>query len=232
VIYLTFDTDHLTDERMSAFLARFMIPGDATFFCTQRFLALEKEQHSRHEIGLHPFLESSIDWIDTLRQLRENWPSSVQIDGIRSHSCVFSQRFGVNLHAHGYKYVSHMTPPPGTIISPFRYPWGIIEVPICYMDNMDLAYPNILRSHTPLNEAFLVEAISSDLPFVFDFHPLHILLNTTSPRAYAEWWAMGCPDDYTCEGVGVRSYFEKLTSMLNQTNSRCRSLRSLVNQVV
>ena len=231
MIYITFDTDHMTDNRMDSFLSTFELIGSCTFFCTQRFDALESTKHARHEIGLHPFLEDSPDWMMTIERLRAQWPISFEINGIRSHSCVFSQRFGVNLFEKGLSYVSHMTPPLGTVIPPFRYPWGIAEVPISYMDNMDLAYQHLIPNYTALDKNFLHKALMSDLPFVFDFHPIHILLNTTSPQAYAEWWKNGCPSDYVCNGFGVRDYFISLTETLKKHSSQSQTVSKLVQSM-
>jgi hypothetical protein len=218
----------MNNSRMETFLSRYPIPGIATFFCTERFLSLESADHDRHEIGLHPFLDNASDWMVAVKALRTQWPKSFNISGIRSHSCTFSQRFGVNIFKSGYTYISHMTPPPGTLIPPFRYPWGITEVPIAYMDNMDLAYPKIIPSHVPLNKEFILRAINSDLPYVFDFHPLHILINTSSPEAYAAWWANGCPEDYVCEGSGIGDYFSLLTNTLEKNGAFSHSLSSLL----
>jgi len=96
------------------------------------------------------------------------------------------------------------------------------------MDNMDLAYPKVITHHIPLNKDLILRAINSDLPYVFDFHPLHILLNTSSPEAYAAWWTKGCPEGYVCKDAGIGDYFSLLTDTLAKNGALSHSLSSLL----
>lgn len=229
MIFITYDTDHMTEARMESFLSTFRIPGEATFFCTERFGSLESKDNDRHEIGLHPFLDDQTDWMAVVTALRGQWPRSKSIRGVRAHSCTYSQRFGVNLSKAGFEYVSHVTVPISAPLQPYMYPWGIIEVPIHYMDNMDFTQVEVYPDHTPFDLNFIQDAVSSPLAFIFDFHPIHLLINSTSAAEYAVWWELGCPHDYCCEGRGVRDFYNDLVDIMIASGRQSQGLSKLLS---
>lgn len=212
MICLTFDTDWMTDESIARFLREIPIPGKATFFAHDHFQLLHA---SDHEIGPHPFFDDLRIWQQDLQKLVGGFPSAPR--GIRPHSCVFSHVVGVGLHALGYRYVSQAHGLFHTNLAPFRHPWGIWELPIYYMDSMDFWMPKNWpkMSHTPMNPEVIQNAIESDALFVFDFHPLHIALNTRSHEDYASVKNRvidggESPFELAFRGRGVRVFFEEL----------------------
>ena len=182
MIALTFDTDYVDDRRMAEFLDLVTIPGEATFFCTRRYAVLDGMQH---ELCPHPTLQAGADWSDELERYRALFPAAI---GWRSHSCVYSHLIAEHLAAEGYVYASTVDRLGEPRPRPYREAWGLWQLPIYYMDNLDFS----ARRHWPLaiTEPFapnLIErALTDDGVYIFDFHPIHVLLNSPSAEAYFE----------------------------------------------
>ena len=218
MICLTFDTDWMTDRTLARFLKDFPIPGRATFFLHDKFPSLAG---SAHELCPHPFIDNLGDWHSALATLAGALPTPPR--GVRPHSCVFSHMVGVELRALGYQYVSQATNLFQENLAPLRHPWGIWELPIYYMDNMDFCmaknWPDI--KHEPFNSNVIRMATEGDGLFVFDFHPIHIALNT---RNHDEYQAAKSkvlhdgvsPFEIACPGRGVRTFFEELCDAMSK----------------
>jgi hypothetical protein len=213
MICLTFDTDHMTDAWMKEFLGRFPIPGEATFFCHR---SLESLIASRHELGPHPFIENLSSWQQDFRALAATLSRTVS--GTRPHSCVFSHMVGVDLGKMGYTYVSQSNHIYQTGLRPYRHPWGLWELPIYYMDNMDFWIPKNWPTlgHEPFSPRIIDAALADpESLYVFDMHPLHIALNT---RSHSDYEAVKVrvlqegmsPFDLAVGGRGARVFFEEL----------------------
>ena len=212
MICLTFDTDWMTQDSLARFIAKFSIPGNATFFAHDHFPGLHA---TRHEVCPHPFIDNLTTWQDSLATLVSRFPNPPK--GVRPHSCVFSHMVGIDLHALGYRYISQAQNIFQTNLAPFRHPWGIWELPIYYMDNMDFWMPKNwpAAGHSPFDPKVIRSALDSDALFVFDVHPLHVALNTRTHEDY-----VSVKDKIISDGVspfelefpgrGVRSFFENL----------------------
>jgi hypothetical protein len=215
MICLTFDTDNMTEEWMAEFLKKFDWPGKATFFCHRYFSCLDR---SRHEVGLHPYLQSLPDVEQAVCQLRnEVSPSAI---GIRSHSCVTSHVIVEAFHKLGMQYCSNHEFLYQTSLRPFRQPWGLWELPIYYMDNMDFWFSEAWEDleHEPFRREVMEQAFDSDGLFVFAFHPLHIALNTRRLSDYNQvreniYEGRQAPFAMTFPGRGTRTFFEELLDM-------------------
>ena len=220
MICLTFDTDWMTDRGLARFLDEFPLPGHGTFFLHDSFPSLAG---NGHELCPHPFISDLANWRGTLDKLSATLPERPR--GVRPHSCVFSHMVGVELHAMGYRYVSQAANLYQPGLAPLRHPWGIWELPIYYMDNMDFwmskNWPGL--RHDPFNRDVIRIAIESEGLFVFDFHPLHVALNT---RGHEDYQAVkdrivkdgASPFDLTFPGRGTRTFFEELCSTMREKN--------------
>ena len=182
MICLSFDTDHMSETRMEEFLAAIRIPGRATFFCTQRYECIAD---TGHETAPHPFLGPTGDWAAELAAKREEFP---QAKGWRSHSCVFSHLLAQELAAAGYEYISTHDDFGRSGIRPHRHCWGVWHMPIYYMDNLDFSASRFWakRHHRSFDPKLLATALDGNGVYVFDFHPLHLLLNSPSAEFYLE----------------------------------------------
>lgn len=212
MICLTFDTDWMSPEAVERFLHDFPLPGRATFFCHEPFDSLAR---SGHELGPHPFIEDLRDWRADLASLRARVNPAAR--GVRAHSCVFSHVMGVGLHDMGFDYVSQASPLYQQGITPYRHPWGVWELPIYYMDNMDFwtggNWPDL--KHQPFSSRWIQDAVGGPDLYVMDFHPIHIALNTRTPDDYQSVKASivegrVSPFELTYPGRGTREYFQEL----------------------
>ena len=172
---------------MREFLQRVPVPGTGTFFCTQRYACLEA---TGHELCPHPLLDAGLDWEAELLRFRQLFP---QARGWRSHSCVFSHSLALRLGKLGYDYVSTHDEFGARAPVPHRHAWGVWQLPVYYMDTLDFCHPeNWPGVPWEVFDAGLIRrAIDGEGVFVFDFHPIHLLLNTSSTRQY-----MSCRDDF------------------------------------
>ena len=177
MIAITFDTDHLSNESMGVFLGSFEFPGSVTFFCTKRYQVLREEQYHPHEITIHPVFPPASDWETITRSLAEE--VGCPKTGVRPHSCACSQQYMVYLASQGYLYVSVATNLFQECLNPYYLPWGVWELPVYYMDNMDFVLAERRSEHRPFAPEVIHRAVSSEMLFVFDFHPIHMLRNTT-----------------------------------------------------
>jgi len=225
VICLTFDTDWMIDETLAMFLERVHWPGVATFFLHADLSCIHS---TPHELCPHPFIEDLRSWEKGMQSLASSIP--VRARGVRPHSCVFSHMIGIRLHELGYRYVSQAQHLFQAGLQPFRHPWGIWEMPIYYMDNMDFwmpkNWPNL--AHRPFSGEVIDRAINEPGLYVFDFHPLHIALNT---RCHADYTSVkqriveerASPFDLRFPGRGVGVFFDELCEALERSGVRSHS---------
>ena len=217
MICLTFDTDWMSDAAMARFVREFPIPGKATFFLHAPVPSLHR---TAHELCPHPFIDDLRDWQSAVATAAGyvNAPPK----GIRPHSCVFSHAMAVGLHELGYRYVSQANALHDRNARPVRQPWGIWELPIYYMDNMDFWAPGNWPDAglQPFRPEVLRTALGGEGVYVFDFHPIHIALNTRAPADYTavkDRIQKGeSPFDFTYPGRGTRSYFLELCQMMRE----------------
>ena len=131
----------------------------------------------RHEMASHPTLDDS-------RAAVIERPSGHF--GVRAHSCVSSHMISIAWREVGYVYQSNITDLGSRGAEPTRTAWGLWEVPISYMDNQDLWFGRNWGQPAlePLSTSLIHHALDASLPFVVDFHPIHIALNTQSVETY------------------------------------------------
>lgn len=199
---------------MREFLAEVPIPGQATFFCTMAYRGID----SNHELCPHPTLEPNTDWDEVLDRARETFPDA---RGLRPHSCVYSNLLALDLSRRGYRYLSCHDQFGSSRVAARREAWGRIwHLPIYYMESIDLAFmrhwPD--ANHKVFAPELLETAVNDDGLYVFDFHPIHLLLNSTSVEAYLsrrDAFMTGVPiAQIRCEGYGVRSYYDDLVKRM------------------
>ena len=175
MICLTFDTDYMTDDDMERFVKGWDLPGKITFFAHRRFACLEQDNY---EICPHPLIDSLQNWEKEVAKIAGEL--SAPSEGIRTHSCVFSHMIAIGLKKMGYKYSSNVNNLFQEDLRPYRHPWGIWELPIYYMDNMDFCMPGNWEDlqHIPFSPEVITKALGGNGLYIFDIHPLHVALNT------------------------------------------------------
>ena len=219
MICLSFDTDHLNERRLRDFLETHPFPGRATIFCHQPFDCLSDLEH---ELAPHPFLAEGADWLSELAEKRQMLPAAT---GWRSHSCVFSHILARWLGENDYQYVSVDERFGEAGIWPTRHPMGAIwQIPIYYMDTFDISRQRFWTGSDvrPFDPALIDKALRADGIHVFDFHPIHVMLNTPDPEFYfaaRDRYRAGEPIEslrYNGHGVGV--FFQALCEQMRAEN--------------
>ena len=172
MIAITSDTDWAPVEVIEYMLSILDERGiRATFFCTDRKAKSTIAAHSGHELAIHPNFRSGKDERNTLSKLLRVCPNA---KGVRSHCSYFHTKLTEIYEKLGIEYDSNWFVPQG--VRPFMLFNGILEIPMCFMDN--LAFDSKHGFSSPL----MLEP--SALPSVFNFHPVHVFLNTESPERY------------------------------------------------
>lgn len=208
---------------MEAFLATVSIPGEGTFFCTRRYDCLS----SPHELCPHPLLGERGNWAEELATTRSAFPDAL---GWRSHSCIYSHLIAERVAASNYLYASTQLDPVHAG-RPFREAWGLWHMPIFYMDNLDFSqsrfWPGV--EHAPFAGEIIDRALGSDGIYVFDFHPVHLLLNSTSAAAYLErrdaFLRGDSLDTLRCPGRGARTFYDELCARMASEGVQSVSMR-------
>ena len=214
MICLTFDTDHMSNEQMARWLGRTVIPGKATFFCTEWFAALASQAH---EISPHPDFSNSGGWLEAINSKRLEFPSARTW---RSHSLFFSQAINVELQRRNYQAVSVVEQFGDKLPLPYKLPWGLTQFPIYYMDNSDFCdfSPERSRKHVAFSQGLIDTAVAGNGVYVFDFHPIHLELNTPNFEYYIsnrdQFKSGSHTRDFSFSGRGTRTFYEDLVAAM------------------
>lgn len=210
---LTFDTDWMKPEWMDQFESKYRFPSEPTYFIHS---ASEEWRPSRGTAAPHPTVDPLKD-----PPAESFWHS----DGVRTHSCVSSHMLSLFWAGRGFTYESNTVRLFDSRIQASRSAWGLWDVPIFYMENMDIAleknWPQ--NNHKALDLSLILSKISDEHLQVFDFHPLHIALNTRDSEDYQtkKLQVLGGKNPWKCSsgGWGVRTLFEELVTSLEQHTS-------------
>ena len=115
-------------------------------------------------------------------------------------------------------------------IQPVRHPWGVWHFPIFYMDNMDFSSGCFWSSETegPFSDTMIEAALADDGVYVFDFHPIHLLLNTPERARYFSvrdrFKAGVALDQLVYAGNGTRRFYERLCAAMARDGLKSLSL--------
>lgn len=223
MICISFDTDHMDEHRMVEFLSKVYFPGLGTFFCTQSYHCLST---TIHEIAPHPYLGADNDWDQELINKRQEFPKAI---GWRSHSCVFSHKLAFWLWKNNYKYVTVHDDFGRCAMQPIKHSWGVWHLPIYYMDNLDFCRQDFFeRDEKPFSRSLIDNALEQDGIYVFDFHPIHLLLNTPSSEFYFEKRQQFCEgisiEKLSYTGYGTLNFFKDLCAAMQNVNIKSLTL--------
>jgi hypothetical protein len=122
-------------------------------------------------LAIHPYFKSVRTEKATLTRLLHIYPNA---KGSRSHCFYFHTRLTDTYKELGIEYDSNWFVPQ--IIRPFMLFNGILEIPINFMDNLALHTRDFISPVRVIK--------NTTLPLVFNFHPIHVYLNTESPMRY------------------------------------------------
>jgi hypothetical protein len=139
---------------------------------------------------------------------------------VRTHACINSHMLSMEFRRRGFEWLSAREEPGRRGIAPYREPWGLWHVPIYYMDNLDFSFRDFWPDvpTTSFRRELLEVAITEPGIYVFDFHPIHLMLNSTSARPYLsrrDRFIAGEPlDAIRCEGYGAGDYYRELVGLM------------------
>jgi hypothetical protein len=214
----------MSNVQMSRWLDRTVIPGKATFFCTERFASLASQPH---EISPHPDFPNSGGWLEAIDRMRIEFPNAKTW---RSHSLFFSQAINVELQRRNYQAVSVVEQFGDKFPLPYKLPWGLTQFPIYYMDNSDFCdfSSERNRKHVPFSRELIDTAIAGSGVYVFDFHPIHLELNTPNFEYYAsnrdQFKSGSHSRDVSFSGRGTRTFYEDLVAAMQLQNIFSKTL--------
>ena len=216
--FLTFDVDWAHDEIIEDcfnLVSSYAVPS--TWFVTHKFSLLHAlTDDKKVEIGIHPnfnnilFGETNKTSFQIIHEILSIVPDS---KSIRSHSLTQNERLIDLFHEFGLSHISNFFIPHSSKIEaiPF-YLWDdMIMVPHFWQDNvsikMDLDFP--------------VKEDSLSGFQVFNFHPIHVFLNTNNLELYEKTRPIHSnPKElikFRHNGVGVRSQLINLLETSKQT---------------
>lgn len=228
-IFLTIDLDWAADEVVLDTIQMLEAAGvAATFFVTHATPLLARlRRNPKFELGIHPDFNGLLD--GTASQPRsavsviDNLLALVpEAKAVRSHSMTQSSRLLDLFRNAGLTHESnHFIPAhTGIALKPFRHWNGLVRAPYFWEDDVALAY-----KVGPEIEELALEAQRLK---VFDFHPIHIALNTADMEHYertrsvhGDWAAI---QDRMFEGTGIRTLFQRLLK-LDSVHRRDRRVR-------
>jgi len=215
MIALTFDTDWMRQDDLRRFFDEYPFPGTGTIFLHQPYRFLESAPHERCP---HPSPVGPEEWKTSIRTLLDDL--GIEPTGVRTHSAIHSHRLEMALYELGFKYTSNTSRLFERHIQPVRLAWGLWELPIYYMDNLDLTMEEYWKDagHKPLSAEVVTQALRDEALYVFDFHPVHVTLNTPSLQYYlahhAELKSGASPFRLQYRGRGVGTLFRELCAAM------------------
>jgi len=196
----------------------------ATFFCTHAGINVPG-----HERALHPNFRRNGDTLQRLRQQIgmdiNNWTDTAvyqhviqtthifcpEAVGIRAHSLFYDSDLLPVYRQIGLEYDSTYYLPMMPGLRPVWKEHGMLEIPIYYMDHLDL-----VEQAT----GFRVEGLCLDQPGtkVFDFHPNMVFINASTNEQYLDSKPHHHHPDHLLalrdQGRGVRTLFLELLDFI------------------
>ena len=209
----------------------------ATFFCTHAGIEVPG-----HERALHPNFRRSGDIIQSLRQrwgdqrfldapdevileavVAETRSYASEAIGVRAHCLYFCSELIPIYHTLGLRYHSGVLCPLQSGLAPYVKEHGLLEMPIFYMDHLDL-----IDGLT----GFRLPDLRRPGLKVFDFHPNMVYLNAQTNQHYVD-----SKSDYhhpeklrqaRRSGRGAQTIFLELLDWMGDNRTLCRTLREVI----
>ena len=182
-IFFTFDMDWASDEVLDFFLELLeKCDIKATIHVTHDCACLKKINRERIDLGVHPNFNQCLNGEKrtSVKEVLDNIFRIVpDAKCIRCHALTSSSIIGKFYDDYGIKYDLNTFLPvePGNIITTYDSHLGNYKViPFIFEDDI------YLQSKSKPVEYFLSDEFYA--PRVFNFHPIHLFLNTDSMKTY------------------------------------------------
>ena len=187
-IFLTFDMDWVNDEVLEYFhdmICELDVCG--TLFVTHETPVLDIiRSEGRLGLGIHPNFNKLIDHSEPYHtnaqtKIRELIKIVPEASAVRSHALVRSSILSKYFAINGMKYEVNLFYPVdnGVKIKCFKDTWGMIQIPFILEEDIYLMSDVKYTMKWYLGKTFLA-------PLIFNFHPLHLFLNTDKIEQYDE----------------------------------------------
>jgi len=184
--FLTFDIDWVNDSVLLDTIELVESAGiSATWFATHNTPLLSRlRSNPMFELGIHPNFNpllqgdnsKAADALQVIKQAFEIVPDSLSV---RSHSIAQSgpilQAFAESGLTHDSNYM--VPESAGIPLRPWRMNCGMTEVPYCWADE------HISNGRQSNDFKDIIRRVGLA---VFDFHPIHVFINTDSPSSYSK----------------------------------------------
>jgi len=176
-VCITLDVDWASDEILGQALALVdELDVPVTLFCTHPTPLLAELDPARFEIAWHPNFLQARDDAEIVAEMADWFP---EVEGVRSHALYFHSRLAPLYLTRGLRYVAHdlQFAQPG--LAPSRHWSGLVNVPGFWEDDVHALY------HGGDFDPARVDLSAPGLK-VFDFHPIHLALNTDTMARYED----------------------------------------------
>ena len=224
---LTFDTDWAPDyviDYVSEKLEKLKIK--ATWFVTHDSPAIKRlKKNTLFEIGIHPnfsnYSTQGKNVEDILKKMKSIVPNA---KSIRTHGLLQSSEILLKFKKYGIKNDVSILLHEESFLKPhFSKYFDLIRFPYYWEDDVEMVHGDWEN----IKKHFSVSGLK-----IFDFHPIHIFLNSKTMKRYEKVKKDGYPkieqeliSKYRNEGIGVNSFFEKLISNI------CDSKTHTINDI-
>jgi hypothetical protein len=215
MIAITFDIDWAPDAVIEDTL-QILDQHDvcATFFATHDTPVLKNLD--RHEVAIHPDFRGG-GYEKKVSDLLEIYPHAV---GARSHAYYLNSQITRHYGQIGLRYDSSLEMIGMHGMRPFRHWLGFVRIPVFWEDDVN--------AMTGSGWDLPTMRADSNSIYVFDFHPIHVFLNTESMDRYErarsvyrepeKLAAIAAPESTP----GTRTFLKQLVKFSKQTNNHCR----------
>lgn len=210
-VVLTVDLDWAPDEVIADTIEIVdQTNVSVTFFATHATSTMHGLPRPRYEVAIHPnfnpLLTGGIGSVRTVvEDLMEKYPDA---RGSRAHSLVQGSPIYNDLAQAGLEYDCSLFLPYQIGLQPHRLPNGLVRIPYFWEDDAHFAY----------RRPFALANIELDpnRPNVFDFHPVHVFLNTEVEERY----------------LAAKPDYHDANGLLAHRNSRTMGTRSLLLELL
>lgn len=229
-IFYTFDMDWASDLILEDFIGLLKSLGiKATIFVTHDTEMLNEFDSDSVELGIHPNYnrllsgDGECSYSDVLKDIKSIVPDAVSC---RSHALTSSSIISKEYENYGIEYDLNTYIPvrKGNVIYPYEAPIGnhmvlpfIFEDDICIEKESTRNAEERLQNHSfSFKKGGVDFYLSNDFiaPRIFNFHPIHLYLNTDSNNTYVKAKPFYHHDDIcnmrNSEGYGIRDMFVEL----------------------
>jgi hypothetical protein len=221
-IFITFDLDWAHDEVILDTLELIKESGvSSTWFITHESSILDELRNLKDaELGIHPNFNSIQETPFTGIHEMENIVGELlgivpEAKSVRSHSLFHSERLVDVFHEKGLTHISNCFIPhsSGIKLQPFSIWDDIVMAPHCWQDNVALKMNLPFPSQNELSGSYCV----------FNFHPIHVFLNTENVTRYESSRPLHQnPEKLIAKrfgGIGTRTLLIKLLDIIKTQSS-------------